>query len=86
VAWKDDGVADAKGYVYQVMVDGGRPFTGTVDRRTDGSLRLSQEILTLKADGRTERVDAAAHTYCVVIRRLQLGGPVDSEPACTHRP
>jgi serine/threonine protein kinase len=83
VAWKDDGVADAKGYGYQVTVDGGRPFTGTVDRRDDGSLRLSQEILTLKADGRTERVEPAAHTYCVIVRRLQLGGPVDSDPQCT---
>jgi hypothetical protein len=83
VAWKDDGMADAKGYGYQVTVDGGRPFTGTADRRDDGSLRLSQEILTLKAEGRTERVDPAAHTYCVTIRRLQLGGPVDSDPLCT---
>jgi hypothetical protein len=86
VTWKDDGAGDAKGYGYQVTVDGGRPFTGTADRKDDGSLRLSQEILTLKAEGRTERVDPAAHTYCVIVRRLQLGGPVDSDPVCTPPP
>jgi serine/threonine protein kinase len=84
VFWKDDGVRDAKGYAYVVTVDGSRTPPGNVSRR-ELAPQMSEQITAVDRDGRREPIDAGAHEYCVVIRRLQIGGAVDSEPSCTGR-
>jgi serine/threonine protein kinase len=86
VFWRDDAPRDARGYGWEVTVDGARKYIGNVGRTSDGSWRSTQEITALEDGGRSERIDASAHQYCVVIQRLLPRRQVSSEPVCTTGP
>jgi hypothetical protein len=85
VWWTDDAASGPHGYAYQLSVDDQPVKPVTTGARPDGTPRLSQEITTVNRNGIQERIDVAAHTYCVVIRRLGTAGVVDSQPTCLTR-
>jgi hypothetical protein len=79
--WQDPAPTPAMLYVFQVQVDGGA-FTNPeqIGKKEDGTFRANQEIVEITRKGaRPEKVDARAHEYCVVVRRIDKDRHVDTE-------
>jgi hypothetical protein len=83
VWWRDPAPVPGSIYAYQVYVDAVATSSGNIGKREDGSFRPNQEITEVtRKGGKPEKVDASAHEYCVVVRRLGRENPVDSPAVC----